>query len=230
MDRREWYAEKYLRSDHWHSVQKVVYARNNGRCERCGKHDIDHVHHVHYYSMWHELEDPTAVIGLCADCHAYLHGRSSYDPAAEEEPICPQDRPDCERCGLPADIEIEGKPMCRECAAEIMSPRSAPSMTTAGAWGSWTGDGDDARRDHDLPRFDDVVNRLGDPEALPDVVSKGVPPPGESSTGTYFQDMGMGTGPARKSRRGSEAGRPEKGGREFSCPPRVELERKKGTR
>jgi hypothetical protein len=83
---------------------------------------------------------------------------------------------------------------------------------------------------HDLPRFDDVVNRQGDPEVLPDVVSTGSLPPGESSNGTYFQDMGRRTGPAWKSRRGSEAGRPEKGGREFFRPPRVELERKDGTR
>ena len=74
------------------------------------------------------------------------------------------------------------------------------------------------------------MNRLGDPEVLPDVAMTGLPPPDDLSTGTCFRDMGRGTGPAWKSRRGSEAGRPEKGGREFSCPSPAELERKKGTR
>jgi hypothetical protein len=42
--------------------------------------------------------------------------------AAEEEPRCPQDHPDCERCGMPAEIEVKGTPMCRGCYGEIMSP------------------------------------------------------------------------------------------------------------
>jgi hypothetical protein len=120
---REWYEEKYLRSEHWHAVQQVVYRRNGGRCERCDKHDIDDVHHVHYYSLFHELDDPTSVTGVCSYCHKFLSGRSSYDPAAEEEePRCPQDRPDCDQCGLPAEVEHDGTPMCRSCLAEIMSP------------------------------------------------------------------------------------------------------------
>jgi hypothetical protein len=124
MDRREWYAETYLHTGHWQQVQRVVYARNGGRCERCDRNDMEHVHHVHYFSIWHELEDPTSVIGLCADCHTYLHGRSSYDPAAEEPPYGDRDRPqpDCERCGMPAEIEVDGKPWCRECYSKIMSP------------------------------------------------------------------------------------------------------------
>ena len=32
------------------------------------------------------------------------------------------ERPDCVRCQLPADIEIEGTPMCRECYGRIVSP------------------------------------------------------------------------------------------------------------
>jgi hypothetical protein len=120
---REWYEGSYLKTDHWHEVQQVVYARNGGRCERCGRNDIDHVHHVHYFSIWHELDDPDSVMGLCADCHSYLHGRSTYDPAAEEEePSEPGDRPDCDRCPMPAEVEHDGEPLCRECLAKIMSP------------------------------------------------------------------------------------------------------------
>jgi hypothetical protein len=83
---------------------------------------------------------------------------------------------------------------------------------------------------HDLLRFEEIVNLLGRPEVLPDVSTMAPPPPGERSVGTYVQDMGRGRDRARKSRRGSEAGRPEKGKRDFFRPPPVELERKKGTR
>jgi hypothetical protein len=31
-------------------------------------------------------------------------------------------QPDCDHCGLPAEIEVEGTPMCRGCYADIMSP------------------------------------------------------------------------------------------------------------
>ena len=54
----QWYTEIYLHTDHWHEVQQVVYARNKGNCERCNTNRMEHVHHYHYYSLWHELEDP----------------------------------------------------------------------------------------------------------------------------------------------------------------------------
>ena len=123
MDRREWYEETYLDTQHWHAVKQVVYRRNGGRCERCDRNDMEHVHHVHYFSIWHELEDLASVIGVCADCHKFLSGRSSYDPAAEEPCVAEETpQPDCERCGMPAEVEPDGKPMCRGCYAEIMSP------------------------------------------------------------------------------------------------------------
>jgi hypothetical protein len=48
----------------------------------------------------------------------------SGDPTAEEPSYGDQDRPhpDCERCGMPAKVEVEGTPMCRGCYGEIMSP------------------------------------------------------------------------------------------------------------
>jgi hypothetical protein len=120
---REWYEGSYLDTEHWHEVQRVVYARNGGRCERCDRNDMEHVHHVHYFSIWHELEDPTSVIGVCADCHAYLGNRSSHDPAAEEPCVAEETpHPDCEQCGMPAEVELEGTPLCRECYAKIVSP------------------------------------------------------------------------------------------------------------
>jgi hypothetical protein len=123
MDRREWYEEKYLHSEHWHEVQQVVYARNGGRCERCNRNDIEHCHHNHYFSLWHELEDPTSVLGVCSYCHAYLHGKSTHDPTAEQPCFSEETpQPDCERCSMPAEVEHDGTPMCRSCYAEIMSP------------------------------------------------------------------------------------------------------------
>ncbi len=111
MDReswRTWYVETYLHTEHWHEVQKVVYERNGGNCERCHNNDIQHVHHAHYHSLWHELDDPTSVIGVCAECHLYLHGKSTYDPAAPQ--------PACVDCGWDAECLTEDEqPICRGC-------------------------------------------------------------------------------------------------------------------
>jgi hypothetical protein len=114
---REWYDETYLHTEHWHGVQKVVYGRNGGRCERCDTNDMEHIHHVHYCSLWHELEDPTSVMGVCAECHGFLHGHSTYDPAAEvpdEEPT--HEQPTCADCGWVAEAMTDDEePICKDC-------------------------------------------------------------------------------------------------------------------
>jgi hypothetical protein len=130
MDRQawpRWYRGTYLGTEHWHRVQKHVYARSGGRCERCKKNDMDHVHHNHYYSLWHELEDPTSVKGLCADCHAFVHGLSTYDPLSPEPPdpdgpAAPV--PKCVDCGQDEEVTLteNGEPICRDCLRERNMP------------------------------------------------------------------------------------------------------------
>ena len=110
MDREQWwvwYTETYLNTAHWARVRAHVKGRSDGQCERCGA-DMDAVHHLHYRSLWHELDDTKCVLGVCADCHAYLHGRSSHDPAVV--------RPKCSCCWDPSDVTYDGSPMCKACA------------------------------------------------------------------------------------------------------------------
>jgi ribosomal protein S14 len=106
---REWYTETYLKSAHWSRVREHVKGRSDGQCERCGAEMVA-VHHLHYRSLWHELDDTSCVMGVCAACHDYLHGRSSHDPAAV--------RPKCSRCWDPSDVTYDGRPMCLACAED----------------------------------------------------------------------------------------------------------------
>ena len=82
---RAWYEGVYLISPHWARVREYVTKRCGGKCERCKTADLDHVHHLSYRLLWHELDVPQCVMGVCAGCHDYLHRRSSHDPAAAVE-------------------------------------------------------------------------------------------------------------------------------------------------
>ena len=119
----QWYAGNYLHTEHWHGVQKVVYKRNKGMCERCDMSRMEHVHHYHYYSMWHELEDPTSVVGVCAECHSFLHGRSTYDPAAEMPDKEPEQEELTCKCGWIAEhLTDDGEPICKDCLRQRYEP------------------------------------------------------------------------------------------------------------
>ena len=81
-------------------VREYVTKRCGGKCERCKTADMDHVHHLSYRLLWHELDVPQCVMGVCVGCHDYLHRRSSYDPAAAVEPKDPEEqRVKCVDCG-----------------------------------------------------------------------------------------------------------------------------------
>ena len=70
---REWYEGSYLNTDHWHKVKQVVYADATGAgVSGATSTTSTTVHHLHYFSLWHELDDPTSVTGVCADCHKFL--------------------------------------------------------------------------------------------------------------------------------------------------------------
>jgi len=85
---------------------------------------MERVHHTHYYSLWHELEDQTSVIGVCVECHAFLHGYSTYDPAAEMPDEKPnREEPTCLDCGWIAEVMTEDKePLCKDCWRKRCEP------------------------------------------------------------------------------------------------------------
>ena len=88
MDRTEY--DKYLAGRHWARVVETTTRMAGGNCVRCGA-DGDDCHHTTYRSLWHEVAGVNVVL-LCRPCHEFVHGRSTYDPAAP--------RPTCVDCGM----------------------------------------------------------------------------------------------------------------------------------
>lgn len=82
----------HLQSDYWrkdvHDAVKERCRRSNGCvcCERC----LDTTsrlakHHLTYSTLGRELQALHTVILVCDGCHAWLHGRSSDDPADQSD-------------------------------------------------------------------------------------------------------------------------------------------------
>ena len=70
---------RYLASREWALLKNRVKERSKGKCERClvGNHAA--THHLTYERIGHErLED---LQGVCEECHKYLSGEGSVDPA-----------------------------------------------------------------------------------------------------------------------------------------------------
>lgn len=71
--------QAYLCSREWSVLKRKVRDRSGGRCERCKVNKHESTHHLTYERKYNErLED---LLGICNDCHAYMHGKSDYDPA-----------------------------------------------------------------------------------------------------------------------------------------------------
>ena len=74
--------EKYLSSPQWRARRREVRHRCGGRCERCGRElwmTGWHCHHEDYDTIYNE--SLSSLQALCPDCHAFVHKKSSYDPA-----------------------------------------------------------------------------------------------------------------------------------------------------
>lgn len=71
--------KQYLASREWALKREAVRRRSGNKCERCKTGPQDAVHHLTYANVGNEpLEDLQAV---CDPCHAFLSGKSDYDPA-----------------------------------------------------------------------------------------------------------------------------------------------------
>lgn len=82
------YAE-YLRSPHWKDVVARVRKRSGGACERCrlgleqqATHHLTYVHKGAEVVTQHVGDPANEVLGVCSDCHDFLHGKSKLDPVA----------------------------------------------------------------------------------------------------------------------------------------------------
>lgn len=71
---------RYLMTKNWKAIRTTVRRRSRGWCERCKVQRYDHIHHLTYDRVGHELKED--LIAVCMWCHEYLHGKSKEDPAA----------------------------------------------------------------------------------------------------------------------------------------------------
>ena len=76
-DDREKYAA-YVCSREWAVLKEEVYKRARGLCERCHVFPINAVHHLNYERK-HQAE-LAGLAGWCKYCHAFMHGKSDFDP------------------------------------------------------------------------------------------------------------------------------------------------------
>jgi len=114
---------EYLATRHWQGIRTKTLKLSRGRCQRCGEL-ADDCHHVTYRSIGHEVPG-VDVVALCRDCHEFLSGRSTYDPAAKppetEEPT--REPPPCVGCGCDAeDLTEEEEPICKDCLWKRHAP------------------------------------------------------------------------------------------------------------
>jgi hypothetical protein len=76
----------YLCSREWSLKRRAVKDRAEGWCERCGVNDVDCVHHLTYSRVYRESLDD--LVGLCDQCHRYIHGHSDKCPLEEVREFC----------------------------------------------------------------------------------------------------------------------------------------------
>lgn len=59
----------------WRQLRRIVWKRDEGRCQRCGSTDGPlHMHHIKHWSTHPELGlDPENVVLYCKDCHWDQH-------------------------------------------------------------------------------------------------------------------------------------------------------------
>jgi hypothetical protein len=70
--------KRYLASREWAIRREAVRARCGGWCERCDLLPMQATHHLTYEHIGDEpLED---LQGVCRPCHAFLSGKSDFDP------------------------------------------------------------------------------------------------------------------------------------------------------
>ena len=74
--------QSYLCSREWNVLKEAVHERAGGRCERCRIFPITAVHHLTYERKYHE--ELTDLQGSCEQCHKFTHGKSDFDPNAED--------------------------------------------------------------------------------------------------------------------------------------------------
>lgn len=68
----------------WVEAVKVVWSRDNAKCQRCGKHHNTeesrgafHIHHIKSFMYEKTRTDPDNLVLLCRKCHLFVHSRKN---------------------------------------------------------------------------------------------------------------------------------------------------------
>lgn len=69
------YAE-YLKHPRFLAVRAEVFARADGRCERCHQRPPKDPHHLRY-PPWGAFDVPENLVAICHECHCEIHGKAS---------------------------------------------------------------------------------------------------------------------------------------------------------
>ena len=73
-------------SREWIEAVKLVWARDNAICQRCGKHHNEesnrgkfHIHHIVSFQVRELRTDPGNLVLLCKKCHKFVHSKENVD-------------------------------------------------------------------------------------------------------------------------------------------------------
>lgn len=65
-------------SAEWAEAVRIVWLRDKGVCQRCGKKEcLVHIHHIISFSVVETRSDPDNLTTLCVDCHHWVHSRAN---------------------------------------------------------------------------------------------------------------------------------------------------------
>ncbi len=73
-DRQSFYV-----SEEWKKVCRLVYARDNARCVKCGSKENLHVHHIVSFSVKEKRADVDNLVLLCEKCHRFVHSKKNTE-------------------------------------------------------------------------------------------------------------------------------------------------------
>lgn len=76
--------QRLYKQGHWQEFVKVVYARDNYTCRRCGARKAEpkslHCHHLHPWADHAELRfDTDNCVTLCRSCHTWVHSKANVN-------------------------------------------------------------------------------------------------------------------------------------------------------
>ena len=82
--RRDYYKNKYLKSDEWRRKRYVVLKRDNWRCVYCGQ-PATQVHHKKYSKLNLGKEPLIWLVSVCKPCHETIHNKRIHPDLHDSE-------------------------------------------------------------------------------------------------------------------------------------------------